>query len=115
MKKNRFLMFAIGLVMHTAVSAQNSQPSPKWVSDKGWWVVESNIHSPKQHIVYFYNNDGILVYKEKIDGLRLNPAKRAIKMDLKQVLETSVLAWEKQHQLKENESLVVSRIRKKQE
>ena len=109
-------MFAIGLVMHSAVFAQSSQPStPKWVSDKGWWVVESNIHSPKQHIVYFYNNDGTLVYKEKVEGLRLNPNKRIIKMELKQVLETSVLAWEKQHQSKENESLVINRLRKKQD
>ena len=109
-------MFAIGLSMHAAVFSQNNQHStPRWVSDKGWWVVESNIHTPKQNIVYFYNNDGILVYKEKIEGLRLNPAKRIIKMELKQVLETSVLAWEKQHQPKENESLVVNRLRKKQE
>lgn len=109
-------MFAIGLSMHAAVFAQDSQPStPAWVSDKGWWVVESNIHTPRQCIVYFYNNDGILVYKENIEGLRLNPAKRMIKKELKQVLETSVLAWEKQHQPKENESLVATRLRRKQE
>ena len=109
-------MFVIGLAMHAAVFAQSNQPStPSWVSDKGWWVIESNIHIPKQYIVYFYNNDGTLVYKEKIEGLRLNPDKRIIKMELKQVLETSVLAWEKQHQPKENESLVVNRLKKKQE
>jgi hypothetical protein len=116
MKTGSFLMFAIGLCMHTAVFAQSNHTSaPSWVSDKGWWVVESNIHTPKQHIVYFYNNDGILVYKEKVEGLRLNPARRTIKMGLKQVLETSVLAWEKQHQPKENESLIVTQLGKKQD
>jgi hypothetical protein len=34
-------------------------------------------------------------------------------MQLKQVLETTVLAWEKQHPLKENEALVASQLRKK--
>jgi len=116
MKTSSFLVFAIGLCMHTAAFAQSNQtPGPSWVSDKGWWVVESNIHVRKQCIVYFYNNDGILVYKEKVEGLRLNPNKRAIKNELKQVLETSVLAWEKQHRPKENQSLVVTRLRKRQE
>lgn len=96
-----------------AFAQQIKHMPPSWVSDKGWWVVESNIHSPKQHIVYFYNNEGVLVYKEKLEGIRLKPEKAAIKMHLKEVLEASVLAWEKQHLLKENESLVVNRLRKK--
>lgn len=86
----------IGLLLHTAVIAQNKpRPVPEWVSAKGWWMVESNIHLPKQHIVYFYNNEGVLVYKEKLEGVRLNPEKRKLKMQLKQVLETTVVAWEK--------------------
>jgi hypothetical protein len=51
------------------------------------------------------------VYKEKIEGLRINPSKKITKIQLKQVLETTVLAWEKQHRLKENEALVVNRLR----
>lgn len=102
----------IGLMMQATVFAQNkSQTLPEWVSEKGWWVVESNIHSPKQHLVYFYNNDGVLVYKEKLEGIRLKPGKRTTQMRLKKVLETSVQAWEQQHQLKENESLVVNSLK----
>lgn len=112
MKTNSLFALIIGLLMHVAALAQDRR-TPSWVSDKGWWVVESNIHTPKRHIVYFYNNDGVLVYKEKIEGLRLNPAKQAIKIQLKQVLETSVLTWEKEHRPKENEALVVSQLRKK--
>ena len=114
MKKNRLVTLIIGLTLQAAVFAQdNPRVSPDWVSEKGWWVIESNIHSPKQHIIYFYNNDGVLVYKEKIEGLRINASKRNTRLQLKQVLETSVLAWEKQHQLKENEALVVNSLRKK--
>lgn len=101
------------LIKASAVAQQIQRMPPSWVSDKGWWVVESNIHSPKHHIVYFYNNEGILVYKEELEGIRLKPQKEATKLQLKEVLETSVLAWEREHQLKENESLVVNRLRKK--
>src|SRR5688572_5791092 len=109
MKKNWFVTLIACLVIQAAAFAQHSpRVAPDWVSEKGWWVIESNIHTPKQHIFYFYNNDGVLVYKEKIEGLRINASKRTTRLQLKQVLEASVLAWEKQHQLKENEALLVN-------
>jgi hypothetical protein len=114
MKKSLIVLIVSCIIMQAPAFSQHTQRMPpSWVSDKGWWVVESNIHSPKQHIVYFYNNDGVLVYKEKLEGIRLKPQKEATKMQLKEVLEALVLAWEKQHVLKENESLVVNRLRKK--
>jgi hypothetical protein len=114
MKKQLLVTLLLGLGIQAAIFAQNKpRNAPEWVSEKGWWVVESNIHAPKQHIVYFYNNDGVLVYKEKIEGLRINPSKKITRIQLKQVLETTVLAWEKQHRLKENEALVVNSLRGK--
>jgi hypothetical protein len=114
MKTNLFVTLIMGLLIQAQTFAQdNPRVSPDWVSEKGWWVVESNIHTPKQHIVYFYNNDGVLVYKEKIEGLRINASKRTTRMQLKQVLETTVLAWEKKHRFKENEALVVNSMRRK--
>src|SRR5689334_4123427 len=114
MKKHLFVTLFFGLLMQAAAFAQNDQhPTPDWVSAKGWWVVESNIHTPKQHIVYFYNNDGVLVYKEKIDGLRINPSRHTTRLQLKKVLESTVLAWENKQQLKENQSLVVNSLKKK--
>jgi len=114
MKKHLFVTLFISLLVQAAAIAQDNQPpSPDWVSTKGWWVVESNVHTPKQHIVYFYNNDGVLVYKEKIDGLRINPARRTTRMQLKQVLESAVLAWENKQQFKDNQTLVVNSLRKK--
>jgi hypothetical protein len=112
MKKQLFVTLFLCLVVQAAVFAQDkSRAIPEWVSTKGWWVVESNIHTPKKHIVYFYNNDGVLVYKENIEGLRINSSKKATRMLLKQVLESAVLTWEKEHQLKENESLLVNSLR----
>ncbi len=71
---------------------------PRWVSDKGYWVVESNIKSPKDHIIRFYNTDNVLVYKETLMGVKLNPEKTNVKMKLKKILESSVMAWEKRKQ-----------------
>jgi hypothetical protein len=114
MKKKLFITLLVGLLIQAAAFAQDNQhPSPEWVSAKGYWVVESNIHIPKQHTVYFYNLDGVLVYKEKIDGLRINPKRYTTRMQLKQVLESAVMAWENKQQLKENQAFVVNSLRRK--
>lgn len=112
MKKQLFVTLFLGLILHTALFAQaKPRPAPEWVSDKGWWVVENNIHTPKVNIFYFYNNDGVLVYKEKIEGLRINSTKKITRMQLKQVLESAVITWEKEHLPKENAALVVNLLR----
>ena len=68
---------------------------PRWVSDKGYWVVESNINFSTNHIIRFYNTGNVLVYKETLAGVKLNPERTKVKMKLKKVLESSVATWEK--------------------
>ena len=76
------------------VKKQKGKPKvPAWVSETGYWVVETNISSPKNHVISFYTNDNILMYKETLKDVKLNPEKRAVKMKLKKALETSVVAW----------------------
>ena len=70
---------------------------PKWVSEKGFWQIETNIHTPNKNIVYFYNNDRTLIYKENLDGVVLNLEKKRVKMRLKRALETAILAWNTDH------------------
>ena len=89
-----------------------SYPAPKWVSDNGYWIVESNIHSPKLNSIYFYNNDNVLVYKEKVDGVVINLKKRSVKMNLKKVLDQSVIAFNEKQKAAENEMLVMNLIKK---
>ncbi|HEY1200932.1 MAG TPA: hypothetical protein VGE79_08125 [Niastella sp.] len=114
MKTTWIVTGIIGHLLHTAVIAQNKpRPVPEFASSKGWWMIESNIHSPKQHIVYFYNIDGVMVYKEKLEDVRLNPQKRKTQMQLKQVLEATIVAWEKEHKVVENETLVVNCLKGK--
>lgn len=67
---------------------------PGWVSEKGYWVVESNVKTPLEHAVSFYDNNNTLVYKETISGVKINPEKRKVKMKLKKILESAVWAYE---------------------
>jgi hypothetical protein len=97
MKKitSTWIMGAVLCLFSLSSFAQgDKQATPRWVSDKGYWVVENNIHDPFNHIIRFYNNDDVMVYKETLSGVRLNTNKVKVKMKLKKVLETSALAWE---------------------
>lgn len=102
-------LVSMGSFAQLTVSKDEEKPKfPRWVSDKGYWVVESNINSPKDHIIRFYNTENILVYKETLAGVKLNPEKTKVKMKLKKILESSVVAWEKKKQSSEELALLKS-------
>jgi hypothetical protein len=118
MKKraNQLIAIICLMMMHATVFAQDDQPTggpivPRYVSEKGYWVAESNVNVPRQYTIHFYNNDHVEVYKEKVEGVVLKLQRRKVKMNLKKVLETAVVAWEKQRQTKENEGWVVNAIK----
>ena len=100
-------------ISFTAAAQDDEQPTartPKWVSEKGYWVVESNVHTPFHSIIHFYNNNNVQVYKEVIDGVIINLEKKRTKMRLKKILEQSIVAWQKDHLPKENEQWVVNAL-----
>ncbi len=72
---------------------------------KGFWVIQGNLHSPKNSTIYFYNNERELVYKEEVYN-RINPDKLKTRKRLESVLNQSVIAWQKERVLKENQQLV---------
>lgn len=76
------LISAGAFAQHTPFQQERRPKFPGWVSDKGYWVVESNINTPLNHIISFYNNDNELLYKETLIG---------VKMKLKKVLKPAVL------------------------
>lgn len=100
-----FLMCA-NLVLAQEEADLSPKKHPKWISDNGFWVVESNIHTPKNAIVRFYTNNGELVYTERLDGIKLNTNKRKTLMKLKSVTDRVVLAWEKNGVVKEQGELM---------
>jgi hypothetical protein len=101
-----FVLFS--LPSFTQEETPENPKTPRWVSDKGYWVVESNTNSPLRYIIWFYNNENLLIYKETIAGVKLNTSKRSVKMKLKKVLEASMLVWEKEKRTEENREYVAA-------
>jgi len=114
----KLLPAMIALAMaHLPVVAQDEIPArivaPRWTPEAGYWVAQANVNQPKQYTIFFYTNEHELIYKEKIEGVKLNLDSRRVKMRLKKVLEKSLLAWQRQRQVKENEGLVISLLQRK--
>lgn len=82
------------------------KPVPKWISSKGYWVVEGNKNSPKENTIRFYTNNNQLVYKENISGTKLKLQKNKVKMQLKEVLEKSITEWATSNIAGENKEYV---------
>ena len=94
-----FLCLTAFLILATSLNVQSQQnhrtKNPKWVSDKGFWQIETNIHTPYKNIISFYNNDNVMIYKENLDGVILDLRKNRVKMRLRKALESAVLSWQK--------------------
>ena len=114
MKHYATLLICIWLtaVSNTSIAQASTikERIPKWMSNKGFWVIESNIATPKQAIVYFYNNDKTLVYKEAITAVRININRKKVCKRLEAVLTQTVEDFEKEKVLKENNQLVLNAL-----
>ena len=97
------VLIAISMQQMAAQEAQSALP--KWVSEKGYWVVRSNINDRYNHSIWFYNNDNILVHRETVTGTRLNPNKRKVRMRLKRILESAVIAAGKRSPFRDDQGL----------
>lgn len=86
---------------------------PGWLSDKGFWQIESNIHSPDHSIVYFYTNEHVLVYKEHLQGLILDLTQKRTKMRLKKALEGALTARAKNCDFKYDQQLISKLFKKR--
>jgi hypothetical protein len=105
------------LLFHPVKALAQEEPTripsvPGWVSDKGYWEVESNIHSPWNSTIFFFNNDGIMVYKETLVNVPLDLQKRRTLRRLKKILDRSVTAWESGHPGPATELLVTRSLRR---
>lgn len=107
-------MLIAGLIIasFTATAQEEDPVLPAWVSDKGYWVVESNRNVADSCTVYFYNNDLQLVYRETIRNAKLDISKRRVRMLLKKVLEKSVKSYARQQRIEENRDLLAAVLKK---
>lgn len=94
----------------TASSAQEKKIASA-VSSIGYWVVESNVATPLNHIIRFYTNENELVYTEKLNDAKLKLRKLKVRLQLKEVLESAVVAWQKNKTPQENKAYVSLRLK----
>jgi hypothetical protein len=57
---------------------------------EGNWVIVSNIKTPKNSTVMFYNDKQELIYSEVITNKRLNIERKKVKLALNQVLKKAI-------------------------
>ena len=102
-------IFAISVLIFftftTAAAQRNIAHLKNLVPDKGYWVIESNIHTPKKNIFYFYTDTDSLAYTEIIEGHKINLKRRATLKKLKNLLNNSLLALDKLNKPKNDGSL----------
>lgn len=93
------LLWVACLLISNSIWAQDEPevgaPSPKrWSSDKGYWVIETNVKQPQHSVVHFYTNHDQHIYSEAVHDKVLNTKKRKTLMRLKKALEKVVDSYE---------------------
>ncbi len=112
MKKYAVLLLAIFALLITSNVAFSQ--SKKQQSEKGFWVLESNIHQKKNTIVHFYNDHATPIYNETITGKTLNVNRKKTLRFLNAGLEKAIIAWNKNKtEVKDGEMLAVMLGKKK--
>ena len=91
--------------------AQNKHP--KWLPEKGYWVIESALNHPDHAIVHFYNDENTEVYKEEINGYGTKLERRKYRMQLKRMLDKALNAWATQKPLPANEGFFIALLQNK--
>jgi hypothetical protein len=87
--------------------------TPRFVSEKGYWVIKSNINQPREAVVYFYTLQHELVYEEEVKNAKLNINRSRVKMRLKKALEQAIAIHERGGPGSKDEKIIASLFRKK--
>lgn len=94
MKKHTHTIVLAGasLLLSTIEAAAQKKALPP---DCGTWQLVSNVRTPKSVSLQFYNNDGILMYEEVLEGRRLNPDRKKVAAQLNNTLVEAHQTWMK--------------------
>lgn len=105
--KKTFLFPQLILILFFCASAyaQDRIPMPE-----PYWVIESNVKTPKHSVVFFYSTNHDVMYKETIDGKKLNINRPRIRRLLNRSLKEVTLAWKTDKQMKADGLLLAKRF-----
>lgn len=115
MKKiKQFVLLAAFVTITSLAFAQNEHSAkkdktPAWVAQKGFWVIETNVKTPKTSVVHFYTNENQLVYSEKVEGRKLKVKRKKTLVQLKNALDKVMYTWEQNGEVKEQSLLAISK------
>jgi hypothetical protein len=106
MKKNYICcsFITIFIVVLTTASAQDLTSR-----QDSYWVIESNLKTPKNSIVYFYNGKSELMYKQTISGKKINATRAKVQRKLNELLNEVNIAWLSDKKL-EDSTVVANRF-----
>ena len=102
------IFFAL-LLLSTASFAQQKDKT-RCMPAHGFWVVESNVQSPKESVIFFYNKEGQCISREVVSGRRVNVKRKRVVRHLNDVLNQSLLAWKENATVKENAFFLAKRL-----
>ncbi|MBK7290790.1 MAG: hypothetical protein KBF82_09375 [Chitinophagaceae bacterium] len=105
-----WIALSLFIFLVTTASAQQKRAASA-VSSVGYWVVEGNVATPLNNIIRFYTIENELVYTETLNGVKLKLRKLKVRIELKEALEASVIAWQKNKAPQENKSYVSIRLK----
>lgn len=112
MKKQWYFNLLVLFLVASSVGFAQNKNKGKYISSKGYWVIESNLKAPRSNAIYFYNNDNVMVYQEKTEGIKINTDKRKTLLKLKAALEQAIVACENGRKESLNGMLVITAFKK---
>ena len=112
--KNSLLaaLFICGSITASAQEETAPVKTPRFVSEKGYWVIKSNVKQPKEAVVFFYNLQHELVYEEELKNVNLNINRTKVKMRLKRALEQAIATHERGELAAKDDKIVAAIFRK---
>jgi hypothetical protein len=87
----KYLTLALMLVFLHEGRAQGRKQT--CMPGEGYWVVESNVKTPRTATVWFYTPENILVFKQNFEGRKLKVKRPKTVRQLNAVLHQSIVAW----------------------
>ena len=82
----KVLIISIIIILTLSVRAQEKQETPNFPN----WVIESNVKTPRNSVIKFYNAKQDLVYAEAINGKKIRIKRAKIRNGLNLILQQIV-------------------------
>lgn len=79
----KLLISTLIAMLSLTASAQEKKDTANFAN----WVVESNVKTPKNSIVKFYNANQELVYQEAVNGKKIKIERAKVREGLNQILK----------------------------